>query len=203
MSLLGCILPRWQRMIWVPLSTIFARATLLAWGVVPGPGFRVHGRLRLHVEGLLRIGSYVRVNSGAGNFVGGEQQLSLWVSRGGSLSINDECALSNSTIIAAERVDILEGTFIGGGCLITDSDHHALDPQLRRRGAPSAVRPVRVGPRAFVGARSVILKGVQIGQESVIAAGSVVVGTVPPREIWGGVPARKIGDVPVSQLARA
>jgi acetyltransferase-like isoleucine patch superfamily enzyme len=42
----------------------------------------------------------------------------------------------------------------------------------------------------------VILDGAHIGRGAVIAAGSVVKGTVPPYEIWGGTPATKLKDRP-------
>jgi virginiamycin A acetyltransferase len=44
----------------------------------------------------------------------------------------------------------------------------------------------------WIGANSVVLDGARIGKGAVIAAGSLVNGTVPPYEIWGGTPARFI-----------
>jgi len=53
-----------------------------------------------------------------------------------------------------------------------------------------------VGANVWVGANCVLLPGVTIGDNALIAAGSVVTRDVPPNEIWGGVPARKLKDVP-------
>lgn len=195
MSFLPYISHVWDRLIRVPFGTFFARVYLRAWGAVPGSGLRVRGWLRLHIEGSLIVGKNVRINSGTGNFVGGEQKLALWVSRGGKLVIADQCALSNSTIVVTQSVEILEGTFVGGGCLILDSDLHALDANQRLSGNSGHSRSVRIGPRAFVGARVTVLKGSQIAEEAVVGAGSVVAGVIPPREIWAGVPARKVGEV--------
>jgi acetyltransferase-like isoleucine patch superfamily enzyme len=44
----------------------------------------------------------------------------------------------------------------------------------------------------WIGANATILDGARIGKGAVIAAGAVVDGEVPPYEIWGGVPARKL-----------
>jgi acetyltransferase-like isoleucine patch superfamily enzyme len=55
-------------------------------------------------------------------------------------------------------------------------------------------RDTRIGPRCFIGARSIILPGVEIGEESIVAAGAVVTHTVPPRSIVAGNPARIIRE---------
>lgn len=52
-----------------------------------------------------------------------------------------------------------------------------------------------VGNRCFIGARSMILPGVKIGDKAIIAAGSVVTKSVPAGEVWGGVPAKFITTV--------
>lgn len=57
---------------------------------------------------------------------------------------------------------------------------------------PENDRPVRIIGDNWIGANSTILKGVTIGEGSVIAAGSVVTKDVPPYTIWGGVPARQL-----------
>ena len=54
---------------------------------------------------------------------------------------------------------------------------------------------IDIGENVWTGANCVILPGAVIGDHAVIAAGSVVRGTVPPGELWGGVPARKIRTI--------
>lgn len=54
---------------------------------------------------------------------------------------------------------------------------------------------VTVKKNSFVGAYSVLLPGVTIGEDAIVAAGSVVTKSIPPGEIWGGVPAKKISTV--------
>ena len=55
--------------------------------------------------------------------------------------------------------------------------------------------PVRIGPRAAVGADCTILAGTTIGAGAVVAAGSLVNRDVPAGEFWAGVPARRLGTV--------
>jgi acetyltransferase-like isoleucine patch superfamily enzyme len=57
------------------------------------------------------------------------------------------------------------------------------------------VPPPVIGNGVWIGAKVVILRGVAIGDHSVVAAGAVVTTTIPPNELWGGVPAKKIRNV--------
>ena len=54
--------------------------------------------------------------------------------------------------------------------------------------------PIEVGSNVFIGSDSVILPGVKIGDNTVIGAGAVVSNDLPSGFVWGGVPARCIGD---------
>jgi acetyltransferase-like isoleucine patch superfamily enzyme len=114
--------------------------------------------------------------------------------------IGDGCGLSNLTIVCRESIDILEGTLIGGGCRIYDNDFHQLDPEARLANQGNvASAPICIGPRAFVGGHCIVLKGVKIGEGAVIGAGSLVTKSVPPWEVWAGVPARYIKKVAKSE----
>jgi galactoside O-acetyltransferase len=50
--------------------------------------------------------------------------------------------------------------------------------------------PVRVGARAWLGMRVLVLPGAEIGEDAIVASGAVVTESVPARTIAGGVPAR-------------
>ena len=190
----------WWRWCSGPIWTLRARAALRLWGADVGKGLKVYGPLRIHNEGKIIIGKNVQMRSaGSGNFVGGDRRVAIWVCRGGRLELGDGCGISNSTIVCLRGVTILPGTYIGGGCDIYDSDLHHLDPEdrLLDRGEVHSA-PVRIGPKAFVGAFSIILKGVTIGEGAVIGACSVVTKPVGPYEIWGGAPARFIRSLRAS-----
>ena len=175
------------------LTTLEARLRFMYWGVAVGPGFRINGRMRLVNHGCITLGSRVRMNSGRGNFVGGIQPMSIWVGPGAILALGDRTGVSNTTIVSVARVSIGADTYIGGGCEIYDTDFHPLVAAERAvPGAPGASAEVVIGRSVFIGARCIILKGTVIGDNSVIGAGSVVVGCIPANELWAGVPARKI-----------
>jgi acetyltransferase-like isoleucine patch superfamily enzyme len=171
-----------------------ARARLLAHGASVGRRLRVRGPLllRCHRTARVRIGDDCRIQSGfQGNPVGGGSHMALWVGPGGHLTVGDRVGLSNSTIVCMSSVSIEDEVFLGGGSRVYDTDFHSLDAGDRSRpGNPGARRaPVTIGRRAFVGGHSTLLKGVTIGDEAVIGAGSVVRSDVPPRQVWAGNPA--------------
>lgn len=88
---------------------------------------------------------------------------------------------------------------IGAGCMIMDSNFHSTDwrDRLDRRKDIQNHRnaAVKIGDVVFIGARSIICKGVTIGDHAMIAAGSVVVSDVPANEVWGGNPAKFIKNI--------
>jgi acetyltransferase-like isoleucine patch superfamily enzyme len=169
-----------------------------------GSGTKLVGQVERRAPGaLIHIGSGCLIQ---GQIVAerSESQVNLAdrVLLGGGSVI--DCALS----ITVER-DVL----ISYACVIADSDNHSLYPEFRvndlatwmdgRRHdwAHSEMAPIRICQGAWIGARSIILKGVTIGAGAVVGMGSVVTKDVPPRTVVVGNPAkvvREIGPAPVS-----
>ena len=54
------------------------------------------------------------------------------------------------------------------------------------------LKPITIGNNCFVGARSIILPGTEIGDDVIIGAGAVVKGRIPSKTVWGGAPARQL-----------
>jgi acetyltransferase-like isoleucine patch superfamily enzyme len=82
----------------------------------------------------------------------------------------------------------------GGDCKIYDTDFHSLNFEKRNRLPDNDVRSgaVNIKYGAFIGTGAIILKGVTVGEKSIIGAGSVVACDIPDNEIWAGNPARFI-----------
>lgn len=110
------------------------------------------------------------------------------------MKIGDDSGMSATNINCAESVLIGSHVLIGAGCLITDSNHHSLDWEERSLNGDKNIKnaPVTICDYVFIGARSIVLKGVTIGEKSIIAAGSVVVNDIPANCIAGGNPCKVI-----------
>ena len=113
---------------------------------------------------------------------------------GSKIVIGNNVGISGSTICATKSVVIGDNVLIGSGCLITDTDAHPINWQDRRlgRNERTNIAPVVIGNDVFVGARSIILKGVTVGNRVVIGAGSVVNKNVPDDCIVAGNPAKVV-----------
>lgn len=112
-------------------------------------------------------------------------------SPGGRIILGYNVGISGATI-SGRDIKIGNNVLIGSGVLITDSDSHSLLPS--KRNIPSFIisKPIVIEDDVFIGARSIILKGVNIGKGSVIGAGSVVSKSIPPMHIAAGNPAKII-----------
>ena len=158
----------------------------------------INGVLHLHGNGTLRIGSGVQINSSEiSNPIGGMSHMIISVYGDACVQIGDHTGISNSAINCRSGIVIGDHTKIGGDTKIYDSDFHSLDPAQRMNGETDvpAAQPIFIGNHVFIGAHSIILKGVHIGDYSIVGAGSVVVHDIPSRQVWAGNPARFIREL--------
>lgn len=112
------------------------------------------------------------------------------------LEVGADFAMTGGTLCAAERMVIGNNVGVGANTIIIDTDFHPLDHVQRYlRPAEGPTAAVVIEDEVFIGMNCLILKGVRIGQGSVIAAGSVVSKDVPSGVIVAGNPARVLREL--------
>ncbi|HEY3058384.1 MAG TPA: acyltransferase, partial [Chloroflexota bacterium] len=111
---------------------------------------------------------------------------------GGHLEIGDNVFINyGSSLVASTHVKVGNDCLIGTHVMVMDTDFHRVDD----KSYDTTGSPVILEERVWLGNRSIVLKGVTIGHDSVVAAGSVVTQDVPPRTIVAGVPAKVIRSI--------
>jgi acetyltransferase-like isoleucine patch superfamily enzyme len=121
----------------------------------------------------------------------------------GQCIIGDFTLLNGALIMAEEKIEIGSHCLISWNVGIADSDFHPLDPAQRLVDAQALApyfkdrpprpklrtAPVKIADNVWIGMNAVILKGVTIGENCVVAAGSVVTKSVEPNTVVAGNPA--------------
>ena len=103
-----------------------------------------------------------------------------------SLTIGNNCGFSGTVIGCFAKIIIGDNVRCGANTLITDSDWH---PEDERSGKAA---PIYIEDNVWLGVNTVVLKGVRIGKNSVIGAGSVVTKDIPENVIAAGNPCKVI-----------
>ena len=96
-----------------------------------------------------------------------------------------------------ELVSIGNDCAIASGCKFIDHNHGFATREQPIRNQESAIEPIILEDDVWLGVNVVVLKGVHIGKGAIVGAGSVVTKSIAPYEIWGGIPAKKIGERPI------
>ena len=165
-----------------------------------GQNLTINGRLHVHgPKGLIKIGNNTKINSNEdSNPTAGGIHTHLVAGPGAQIVIGNNVGISQSQISAYKSVVIDDNVLIGACCKIWDTDFHPIQYVDRvNKNEEVKMAAIHICEGAFIGACSIVLKGVTIGHHSVIGAGSVVTKDVPENEIWAGNPAIKVGDINV------
>jgi len=155
---------------------------------------------RLRLRGVRTLGRRVTLRgspvvSNAGRMTIGDRvrlvstvaKLELVTLPGGHLEIGDNVFVNYGTsLVASAHVKIGNDCLIGTHVQVMDTDFHRVEDKA---WDPTG-EPIAIEDRVWLGNRSIILKGVRVGHDAVVAAGAVVTHDVPPRTLVAGVPAR-------------
>ncbi|MES2353049.1 MAG: acyltransferase [Pseudomonadota bacterium] len=162
---------------------------------------------------FLRGGSVVNILADAGAISVGAHTIVrgelLTFGHGGKISIGDWCYIGEgSRIWSAAEVIVGDRVLISHGVNVHDTNSHPIDATVRHMhsrqiltvGHPRQIdtinsASVKIGNDVWIGFNAIVMKGVEIGEGSIVAAGSLVTADVPPRTVVGGNPARVIREL--------
>lgn len=117
------------------------------------------------------------------------------------IQLGDRVGLSNSVIVAGNTIEIGQDTILGSGVMILDNDFHVMGTGFSWVSECSTnSKPIKIGRGCFIGSRSMILKGVTLGDRAVIGAGAVVTKDIPAYSMAAGNPARIVRTIPKPNL---
>lgn len=119
----------------------------------------------------------------------------------GHISIGDYCLVSPGVrITSAAKVTIANNCMIANGAYISDADWHGIYDRLQTVGDSA---PVALQENVWIGDSAIICKGVTIGENSIVGAGSVVAKDIPPNSIAVGNPAKVVKTLdPAERLVK-
>jgi len=151
-------------------------------GIEIGQAVRIGGgcRLTLDPDARLVLEAGCEIYPGA----------TIAVYGSGCLRLGARCVIGHHCTLAARSdVTIGAGTFLAELVSVRDHDHAVGVPPLED---VMTVEPVRIGENAWVGAKVTVLRGAHIGDGVVVGANAVVRGSLPPRTVCVGAPARVV-----------
>ena len=120
--------------------------------------------------------------------------------KGACIYLGKDSGMSGATICCMKKVVIGEYVGLGANVSIFDNDFHAVNPYYRKFNNVeyTKCKEVIIDDFVWVGANSIILKGVHIGRGAVIGAGSVVTSDVPELCVYAGNPAKFVKKVDIT-----
>lgn len=146
--------------------------------------------------GGIFIGSHTKVGSSSmQNHVGMSFYTRLLNDGNNSnISIGKNCRINGAYIHAKKEIVIGDNCVIASGVNIIDSNGHEVYSFDRTSGTDNP-KPIKIGNNVWIGVNAVILKGTEIGDNSIVSAGSVVKGVFPPNSIIQGNPATIVKSI--------
>jgi len=191
----------WDRLRFAAFRARWSDRLELAEGVSPHLRFAA---LRIETGGRVQIGAGFATERRADNAIWVQESATLvlgarvWlrseyganritVFPGARIEIGRDALLNGAMLHAKQAIRIGDDARLGFGVRVIDADLHDLDCETRERCAP-----VHIGDRVWLGADCLVLRGVHIGSDVVVGAGSVVTRDLPDRCLALGAPARPV-----------
>lgn len=175
-------------------SHLFNKLIMKYYRVSYGIDLQIQGKLLIQGKGKVTFGDNVTIYSKFEvNPIGGDRTVFQTLGNG-KICIGNNVGISHAIFCSHDQIIIEDDVLIGGGVKCYDTDFHSLSYEQRMKKTDTHVKskPICIKRGAFIGAHSIIMKGVTVGEKSIVGAGSVVTKSIPDGEIWAGNPAKFI-----------
>ena len=152
----------------------------------------IHSDVRVRIQhGLIELGHFSEMHERVVLSAIGSSP-----SQPARVTIGDYTSIWYGTVISA-RHEIVIGPqcVISWNCTVIDNDMHEIIYPEGTTSDQTEGAPVRIGNHVWLGASVIVLKGVSIGENSIVAAGAIVTQDVPPNTLVAGIPAKPIRQV--------
>lgn len=146
----------------------------------------------------------VKIGRGVSVYAG----CSFSIGQKGCVEVGDYTLLNGALLMAEEKLTIGHHCLVSWNVGIADSDFHPIDPAQRildaeainpyssnRQRPPIGTKPVTIGNNVWIGMNAIILKGVTIGDNSIVAAGAVVTHDIPENVVYAGNPGKIVKEL--------
>jgi acetyltransferase-like isoleucine patch superfamily enzyme len=167
--------------------------------------------IKKHHSAQLNVGR-IKLKNGC-KVVVGESSIvdsSIMFDRENAVVVIGKRVFFNGRIVAAQQVEIGDDVMVSWGVTLVDHNSHSLAFSQRSQDVLNVwagtkdwdnvkISPIKIESKVWIGFDAIILKGVTIGEGSVVGAGAVIAKDVPPWTVVAGNPARVIKEIPENE----
>ncbi len=168
---------------------MWCKLKMRIWGIKYGKGCSFRGNMIFFKASgsFIKIGRDCSFNSNSRfNFRGMNHKCIIQTAPNGKILIGDHCGFSGVSIVSSVGVTIGNDVMCGTNVMIGDrNDHENRFPEWQPK-------PIIIGNNVWIGMNSIIMRGVTIGDNTIIGAGSLVTKDIPANVIAVGNPCREI-----------
>lgn len=162
-----------------------------------GNNYKIWGNIKLIIDGKGKIligDNFHAVSSQSRSYWTIFSPCHITSIHGGIIEIADHVGLNGNTLVCRKKISIGKDTMIGPNTIISDHNGH-VSKVVDRWNTADEAKEINIGKNCWIGANCIILKGVKIGDNTIIGAGSVVKSDCEQDSIYAGNPAIKIKKI--------
>lgn len=164
-----------------------------------GKNYNVWGSIQIIIDGRGKIhigNNFHAVSSPKRSYITLFSKCKFTSIHGGDIILADDVGLNGTVLVSKKLIKIGKKTIIAPNSIIIDHDGHEVNNMNSRINTKDKGSEIIIGENCWIGMNSIILKGVEIGNNTVIGAGSIVTSSCESNSIYAGNPAKKIKNIP-------